>query len=327
MKFIKKRSCLFFVFLILLSLVEPTAEAAEKIRLSMGAASTGTWIYMFCALTAEIWQRNIPGLDITVLATAGTTANYIPMDKGEIDLAGASNAGDYWAMRGMYFTKNRLSNFCSMIPATKSFTMAFCFADSPIRTWRDLEGKKVAIGPRGSPTSVLQEEACKAIGIKPKFVFSTPQEALEMMKDRRVDAMIYSTGIPWSGVMEVASSQKIRLLPLTAEEQKKIHNAHPYRVPDTIPAKTYSFQNEAIASNVGIQTINARPGLPDALVYNLCKVIWERWDDEVLKASPAAKWVKPADMLNMVGLIHPGAAKYYREIGVPIPDSLIWRKK
>ena len=89
MKSYKRRGCLFFVFLILLSLAGRTAEAAEKIRLSMGAASTGTWIYMFCALTAEIWQRNIPGLDITVMATAGTTANYIPMEKGEIDLAGA----------------------------------------------------------------------------------------------------------------------------------------------------------------------------------------------------------------------------------------------
>ena len=65
------------------------AGAAESTRLSMGAASTGTWIYLFTALLAETWKKSIPGLDITVLATAGTTANYIPMDKGELDLASA----------------------------------------------------------------------------------------------------------------------------------------------------------------------------------------------------------------------------------------------
>ncbi len=60
------------------------AAAPEKIRLSFASASTGTWIYMFCAILSEIWRKNIPGLDITVLATPGSTANYIPMDKGEL---------------------------------------------------------------------------------------------------------------------------------------------------------------------------------------------------------------------------------------------------
>jgi len=63
-----------------------------------------------------------------------------------------------------------------------------------------------------------------------------------MVKDRRVDAMAYATGIPWSGIMDVAASQKIKLIPMTAEEQQKIYKAAPYRVPDTISAKTYSFQ-------------------------------------------------------------------------------------
>ena len=328
----RKGSCFFLVLLLAFWVALPfvwTAEAAaapEKIRLSMGAATTGTWIYMFCVVLSETWQRYIPDLDITVLATAGTTANYVPMSKGELDLAGASDSGDWWAMHGLYFTKNKLTNFCSLMPATKSFTMAFTYADSPINGWKDLDGKKVAIGARGSPTSTHQEEACKALGVKPKCVFSTPQEAIEMVKDRRVDAMIYSTGIPWSGLMDAATGQKIKLFAMTQEEQRKIHRAAPYRVPDTIPAKTYSFQNEDIATNAGFQTVNVRPGLADDLVYKLCKVVWEH-RDEVLKASPASKWVKPPDMLHMVAPIHPGAAKYYREIGVQIPDHRVWKKK
>ncbi|MBI5968021.1 MAG: TAXI family TRAP transporter solute-binding subunit [Deltaproteobacteria bacterium] len=330
----KFRKCIYLIPILLMafSLALPfawkseAAAAPEKIRLSMGGASTGTWIYMFCALLSETWKKYIPDLDITVLATPGTTANYIPMDKGELDLAGASTSGDFYAMNGMYFTKDKLSNFCSILPATKGFNQAFTYVDSPIKAWKDLEGKRLCVGARGSPTSIIQEEICKVLGIKPKFIFSTPSEAIEMVKDRRVDAMIYGVGAPWGGLMDIAAVQKVRFLPMTPEEQKKVHAAYPYQVPDVIPAKTYAFQTEDIPTTMGFQTVNARPGLTDDLVYKLIKVIWAHWD-EVVKAAPAAKWVKPQDMVNMVAPIHPGAVKYYREIGVAIPDHLVWKKK
>ena len=111
------------------SLAPGVAAAQGTVRLSMGAASTGTWIYLFSALLAETWKKNIPGLDITVLATAGTTANYIPMDKAELDLAGASTSGDFYAINGLYFTKNKLSNFTSILAATKGFNQSFTYAD------------------------------------------------------------------------------------------------------------------------------------------------------------------------------------------------------
>ena len=322
----------FLVLLIALGIIfscawpKEVGAASDKVRLSMGAASTGTWIYMFCALMAEMWKKNIPGLDITVLATAGTSANYIPMTKGEQDLAGASTPGDWYAMRGLYFTKEKLTDFCSLIPATKSFSQAFAYVDSPIKSWKDLDGKRVCIGARASPTTITSEELCAGLGIKPKFVFSTPQEAVELMKDRRADAMIYNVGAPWSGLMDIATVQKVRILPMTPEEQKKAHETCPYVSAGTITAKTYSFQNEDIPMVNGFQTMNVRPGLSDDLVYKLTRVTWEHWD-EVLKASPASKWVKAQDMVYMVAPLHPGAVKYYREIGVQIPDHLVWKKK
>ena len=325
---------LFWTVLVVLCLSLPlfvapgatAASAPEKMRLSMGGAGTGTWIYMYCALLSETWKRHIPGLDVTVLATAGTTANYIPMDKGEIDLAGASAPGDYYAMNGMYFTKNKLSNITAILPATVGFNQAFTYADSPIKTWKDLEGKRVCIGARGSPTSIIIEETCRVLGIKPKFIFSTPSEAIEMMKDKRVDAMVYGVGAPWSSIMDVATVQKIKFLPMTPEEQKKVTDALQHQSYATLPAKTYTFQTEDVPMTIYFQTINARPGLSEDLVYKLVKVIWDNMD-EVVKASPPAKWVKKADILKMVAPIHPGAAKYYREVGVQVPDRMIWKKK
>jgi TRAP transporter TAXI family solute receptor len=303
------------------------ASAAQgKIRLSLGAASTGTWIYMYCAALADMWQRNIPGLDITVLATAGTSANYIPLDKGELDLAGASVSADWYAMKGLYFTKTKLSNFCSMLPATKSFYQTFTYGESPIQGWKDLDGKKVYIGARASPTSINAEEICKTLGIKPRYVYATPSEGVDMIKDRRVDAIIYGVGAPWSAIMDVATEKKIKFIPMTAQEQKKVVEALPYLRPAIMPAKTYSFQTEPLPLMIGVQTMNVRSGLAEEIVYRLTKTAWQNWD-ELAKGLAAIKWVKPADMAEMLAPLHPGAAKYYREVGVQIPDNLVWRKK
>jgi TRAP transporter TAXI family solute receptor len=110
------------------------------------------------------------------------------------------------------------------------------------------------------------------------------------------------------------------------EEQKKVAGALPYQVADTIPAKTYSFQNQDYPTVMGLQNLIVRPGLSEDLVYKLAKVAWEHWD-EVVKGTSAAKWVKAKDIVHMIAPVHPGAAKYYREAGIPIPDRLIWKKK
>jgi TRAP transporter TAXI family solute receptor len=299
------------------------APAPEKARLTMGGSNQGTWIYMFSAIMADLWKRNIPGLDITVMATAGSSSNYAPLDKGEMDIAAGATSACYWARNGMYFTKVKLTNFRSLMPAGKPFNHIFTYADSPIKTLKDLDGKRVHLGARASPTSMVCEELFKILGIKPNYVYSTPAEAVDMVKDRRVDAMAYGVSAPWSAIMDIATTQPIKLIPMTPEDQKKIVEASPYQVADTIPAKTYSFQNEDYHTTLqGYQCINVKSGLSDELAYRMAKVAWEQWD-EVLKATAAAKWVTAKDIVNMVAPIHPGAAKYYKEIGIQIPNRLI----
>jgi TRAP transporter TAXI family solute receptor len=146
-----------------------------------------------------------------------------------------------------------------------------------------------------------------------------------MVKDGRVDAMIYGVGAPWSAIMDIAVNRKIKLISMTPQEQKLVNMASPFQTPDVIPAKTYAFQTEDIQTVSGIQSVIVRPGLPDDLVYLLTKTTWQHWD-EIVKALAAAKWVKPMDMTSMIVPIHPGAVKYYKEIGVQIPDRLIWKK-
>ena len=300
--------------------------ASEKVRLVMGGASTTTWVYMFSAIMVDVWKRYIPNLDITLMATSGSTANYAPMERGELDLAVGSTHSDFWAMGGMHFAKTKHVNFYSLMPAAKAIQHYVTYADSPIKTLKDLEGKKIALGARASPTSLLSEEIFSVLGIKANYVYSTPGEAGDMLKDRRVDAMVYNVAAPYSVFMDVATDRPIRFLDMTPEERKKASDALPYVVNHTIPAKTYTFQNQDNQTVTAYSDVVVKPNLPDELVYTLTKVAWEHWD-EVVKATAAAKSATARDIVNMYPPVHPGAAKYYKEIGIQLPDRLIAKKK
>jgi len=280
---------------------------------------------MFSAVLADIWQRNIPGLNITLVATAGSAANHAPLDRGELDIASSAVPADYWAMEGKYMAKTKLTNFCSLTPATIGFHHAFTYVDSPIKSWKDLDGKRVHLGARASATALTNEEILKALDVEPKYVFSTPTEAANMVKDKRVDAMVYGVGAPWSLLLDVAKDIPIRLIPMAPGEQKQIVERINYVTPNVIPAGTYSFQKDDIPTVVTYVDYIVRAGLPEDLVYSLTKVAWEHWD-EVVKSVAAARWVSAKDALNMVAPIHPGAVKYYREAGINIPDHLVWKK-
>jgi TRAP transporter TAXI family solute receptor len=281
---------------------------------------------MQCAVMVDVWKRNIPDLDITLMATPGSAANQVPIDKGELDIASSSIAADWWAMNGVHFIKTKLSNFCSFLPANIGYHHAFTYVDSPIRNWKELDGKRVHLGARASATSVSNEEMIDVLNAKPKYVFSSPAEAADMVKDRRVDALVYGVGAPYSMFIDIAKAIPIRFIPMAPEEQERIGKAFPYVFPAVIPSKTYSFQSEDWPTVVTYVNFIVRPGLSEELVYKLTKVAWEHWD-EVGQAVPAAKSVSPKDMARMVAPIHPGAVKYYKEIGINIPDRLIWKKQ
>ncbi len=91
-------------------LANESVTAAERTRVFIGGSSTGTGISMFSATLVDVWKRYIPDFNITVIPTPGTTAKYIPIDKGEMDPEGAASFGDYWAIHETYFSCRQAEN-------------------------------------------------------------------------------------------------------------------------------------------------------------------------------------------------------------------------
>ena len=66
-----------------------------------------------------------------------------------------------------------------------------------------------------------------------------------------------------------------------------------------------------------------RADLPDDLVYQLVKAVFDN-QPRLVKVTAAASDTLPQNVVKNTFLpFHPGAVRYYREVGIKIPDALV----
>jgi len=133
-------------------------------------------------------------------------------------------------------------------------------------------------------------------------------------------------GVPTSAVTNAYASigaDKIKVLEFNDENIKKIQASYPVWTPYTIKAGTYPGQKEDIHTIAQPNLLVVTKDTPEETVYLLTKTIYENLGflNTVHKATKAMSLQKAIDGLPMP--LHPGAAKYYKEQGIKIPDRLI----
>jgi len=305
---------------ILLFLGSAPARAAS-VNLSVGGASTGTWVYGFSVALAEILNREVPDVRLTVVATPGSIAHYPMLERGQIQLGTGANFSDYWALNGLEMFKTKHTKTRLMLPATIAVTHVFALESSDIKSLNDLNGKRVGMGTSGSPGPIMCNQILQTLDIKPQLVWSSLDEMIELFKDGRVSAAFWNSGAPWSGLMDVATVKPVRLLPFTPEETKKLTQKYQYFAGGVIPKETYAWLKADVPTILTFPDWLASIDVPADTVYKLTKAAWEHWG-EVVKAVQGAGRVTLADVVKEGIPIHPGAARYYEEKGIRIPPNL-----
>ena len=101
-----------------------------------------------------------------------------------------------------------------------------------------------------------------------------------------------------------------------------VRKAIPELTPSTIPAGTYSSLEQDSAT-VGVYNFAiGRSDLPEDLVYQLVKTVHANRPRLVSMTEAAAETIPQNIVKNTFLPFHPGAVRYYREIGIGIPDIL-----
>ena len=196
-------------------------------------------------------------------------------------------------------------------------------ADSGINSIMDLAGKSFIAGGRGTFTERQSLALFKLFDLEGKVKVAEVElsAAAGAVRNKQVDGFASGSSHPTGMVQELAATLPIKLLSLSDAELKKVLENDPGAGEVTIAANTYAGQDKPVQTfglPVGGYTTTA---MDNETAYQITKIFWSQ-REAMAKTNPI--WGSVAlDQVAPLGVkLHPGAAKFYAEQGVKIPDAL-----
>lgn len=195
-----------------------------------------------------------------------------------------------------------------------SLTMHFVVSEkSGINSFAEMEGKRILLG-KGSFGANEGAKYIKMFGLEGKIDLAEVElsNAVSALKNGQIDGFVTSGSFPAPNVIEAAAGTPVKILSLSDEQI-----AQSKRTKLTIPAGTYAGQEtEATTTSLPVVAYTST-AMDDATAYTLTKAFWSQ---KKLMSDTSPWWggVSTEMLSNIQGKIHPGAAKYYREMGVTL---------
>ena len=311
--------------LTLLTGLTPTTVQAESKFVTIGTGGV-TGVYYptggaICRLVNK--TRKEHGIRCSVESTGGSVYNLNMIAAGELDMGVAQSDWQYHAYNGTDQFKDQGPNkdlraVFSVHP--EPFTVV-ARADSGIKTFKDLKGKRVNIGNPGSGQRGTMEVVMKAYGwTNDDFKLASELKSAEQSQalcDNKVDAMVFTVGHPSGSIQEAATSCDSVLVEVAGPEIDKLVEENAYYRTATIPGGMYrGTDTDTKTFGVGATFVSSTK-VPDDTIYYVVRAVFENFD-EFKKLHPAFENLKKEEMIKdgLSAPLHPGAVKYYKEAGL-----------
>jgi TRAP transporter TAXI family solute receptor len=295
-------------------------KVIQKTAISLGTATPGGGFPLYGNAFAEVMNEIDPTLAIEPRNTKGSNENIPLLEQGKLDIALVAGEPSYEAFMGIGRPATPLKILTAMYSSPGMFVVR---ADSPYKTIRDLVGKPVAFGAKGSGLPILSRYLLDGLGLKQDEDFQSiyldrAGDGPAMVLDGRA-AALWGAGIGWPGFKTMSESPGgARFIAPDADEIARIKAKHTFLKPLTIPAGSYPNQSAPINSLGSWSFVLTRENLPDDVAYRLAKSLHSA-EGPLCKKLPQACETTAANTVAAaprVELIHPGVLKYFREIGV-----------
>lgn len=297
---------------------ETKASETQSTNLRWGTITAGgAWQVIGNAMLEDIKKANPNIIGSTLPST--TTANVLGVHEGKFDIgfsiadttAAAWNGQGYFAPTGKIEDIREVAAF---YPHNSHFVV---WADSKINSIEDLKGKRVSPGAKGLSGDLEFQRLLKAYGMSlsdVKIQYLSFDDAAQQMIDGHIDALAITSPPPFASVINVSSQRDIKLLSIPEDklaEMVKYQGVQAFE----LPAGTYKGVDYPVKGFSSRSHVIVRKDMPDEVVYNIVKTIAENFPRyEGVLAS--MKFTKVEDMALDVGIpFHPGALKYYKEMG------------
>ena len=334
---IKRLFFVFFVFFLVFSQVCLSQERVKKTQLILATATTGGTYYPVGVAIATLTTTHLEKTDsilMTAITSAGSGENIQLLKNKEADLAIIQSLNGEMARQGKGRYKDEPQPFLRSVSVlwenVEHFVILKKFVDSgDMSDLNNIRKKNFSIGRRGSGTEISGREILKSLGYSPekdfRLSFLGYAPSANALQNGRIVGMNIPAGPPASAITQAYAAigvKNLRILEFTEDQVKSVNAVFPVWKRYIIPSGTYPGQKEVILTISQPNLLVTHKDLPDEIVYMIVKTMYENLD--YLKKIHQATQVMSLDSA-FSGLsipLHPGAVRYYEEMGLTIPSKL-----
>jgi TRAP transporter TAXI family solute receptor len=315
-----------------------SVQAADDQNYLLATASTGgTYYPVGVALSTLTKVKLQPShkISMSAISSAGSGENIKLLRDNEVQFAILQGLYGFYAWNGKGplaadGPQKELRSISMLWQNVEHFTILTDKAKTgTISDMVGLKGDRVSLGKKNSGTLGSNEVILSNLGVNIdkdyELVYVGYGPSADALQNRQIGGMSTPAGVPASAVTRALASMgdKATLLSFTKEQAKQADGGLNLWTPYLIPAAAYPGLTKDVMTIAQPNFLTVRADISDETVYLITKTIYENLPflNAIHKATTAMSTDKALAGLPMP--LHPGAARYYKEIGLAIPDNLI----
>ena len=314
----KKLALILAGAMMLASLAGCSAGGSEEQSITLATGGTSGTYYAVGGAMQTVLNEKLALSDLNVTSTGASKVNVNMITDGEAQMAILQSDVISYAHDGINtFAETGVEDNALWVAGLYNETVQI-IATPDITSVEQLKGKTVCMGDVGSGTRINAEQVLAAYGMTAEDVNAVSgsfQDGVDGIKDGKIDAAFTVAGAPTTAITDLATSNEFSLISLTDEALAYIAENFPFLVQDNLPAGTYNGIDQETKCVAVQAALVASEDVSEDVVYELLKTMFDNGESlkaahakfEYLEAGYASKGTVP---------LHPGAEKYYKEIGI-----------
>jgi len=301
---------------------QPAQQSKGPTLITIGTATVGGAWYPMGGGLANVISNYVPNTKANAIPTGSSIENLTSIKNKKMEIGFATSDIPYQMYRGQNMEENK--SFKSLANNDYIYLALIVKKDSPINKFTDIKGKKMGTGVPGSSTYVIVEEVLKQHGMTYNDVKPYPSGVAQQasaLKDGNLDMFAYvvsGSGGAAPAIVELATTADIKIIGIDEKILAKISQGKPYYLNSQIKAGWVKGVDKPIKALAVGTTICIKADMPDEIVYNICKAMFEHKNELDAIHPQWKRSTKETVAIDLPVPLHPGAEKYYKEIGAPI---------
>ena len=293
-------------------------DTSTPVAINLATGGTSGTYYAVGGVLKTVLDSKLTLSALNVASTGASVANVNMITDGEAQMAILQSDVINYAHEG--------TNSFDGAPETNALWVAGIYnetvqilAKPGINSVADLKGKTVCVGDVGSGTEINAWQVLGAAGLTKDDITAVNgsfQDGVDQLKDGKIDAAFTVAGAPTTAIVDYATTNTLNLVSLTEDELAAIQAEYPFLIRDDLKAGTYTGQDSDVTC-VAIQaTLVASEELSEDVVYEFVKAMFDNQADLEAGHAKFAFLDPTSASAGATVPLHPGAEKYYKEVGV-----------